>query len=68
MSTKSISKICQTSSLVGILLASVAIGQIEYGSFEFDGYEREYIVFLPENYEPGSPLVLNLHGDGMGSQ
>jgi len=54
--------------LMILMFTSVLLADIEYGGFEFDGYEREYIVFLPENFEPGLPLVFNLHGDGMGSQ
>jgi len=63
-----IPKICQNSLLVVILLTNTAFGQLEYGSFVFDGYDRDYIVFLPENYKPGLPLVLNLHGYGMDAQ
>jgi polyhydroxybutyrate depolymerase len=51
--------------LIVFLLTSVSLAQVEYGSFELDGYEREYIVFLPENFEPGLPLVFNLHGYGL---
>ena len=50
------------------VFTAVVSAEIEYGGFEFDGYEREYIVFLPENYEPGLPMVFNLHGDGMTAQ
>jgi len=34
----------------------------ETGSFEFDGKERHYNVYLPWNFQPNMPLVLNLHG------
>ncbi|MBC8376879.1 MAG: T9SS type A sorting domain-containing protein [FCB group bacterium] len=47
-----------------LLLSSILWADLEYGSFELDGYERDYIVFLPENFEPGLPLVFNLHGYG----
>ena len=35
-------------------------------TFEFEGIERDYKVFLPEGYDPGDlhPLVFNLHGLG----
>jgi len=60
----SISKIYHTTILMVtvIILASTAFGQVEYGSFVFDGYDRDYIVFLPDNFEPGLPLVFSLHG------
>ena len=52
--------------IIWILLLSFmslfCYGQIQYGEFQYDGYTRDYIVFLPENFEPNSPLVLNLHG------
>ena len=66
----SILKICHTALLVVfvLLLAGTAFGQVEYGSFVFDGHTRNYIVFLPQNYEPGVPLVLNLHGYDMTAQ
>jgi polyhydroxybutyrate depolymerase len=32
------------------------------GSFEFDGYLRNYEVFLPHNFQPNMPMVLVLHG------
>ncbi|UCE19695.1 MAG: hypothetical protein JSV84_04950, partial [Gemmatimonadota bacterium] len=32
------------------------------GSFEFDGYTREYEVYLPQNIQANMPLVLSLHG------
>jgi polyhydroxybutyrate depolymerase len=38
--------------------------QIQLGSFVFDGLNRDYIVFLPQNFQPDTdmPVVLNLHG------
>lgn len=48
--------------------ASVALKenpQFEEGSFDFDGKEREYIIFLPKSYD-GSvdyPLIIYLHSD-----
>jgi poly(3-hydroxybutyrate) depolymerase len=48
--------------LIVFLLTSVSLAQVEYGSFEHDGYLREYITYLPPGYEPGLPVVLSLHG------
>jgi polyhydroxybutyrate depolymerase len=47
-----------------ILLFSISVSyaQIETGSFEFEGLTREYIVFLPNNFQPNMPVVINLHG------
>lgn len=36
--------------------------QIEIDSFEFEGHTRDYIVFLPQNFQPNMPVVFNLHG------
>jgi polyhydroxybutyrate depolymerase len=36
------------------------------GSFVFEGRMRTYDVYLPDNYKPNMPLVLNLHGSGVG--
>ena len=56
---------CITWALMLSLMSSICLGQTEYGQFQFDGYARDHIVYLPENFEPGLPLVLNLHGYGM---
>jgi len=32
------------------------------GSFEFEGHVRNYEVFLPQNFQPDSPLIIILHG------
>jgi len=50
------------------VFAAVVSADIEYGEFQFDGYLREYIVFVPTNFEAGLPLVLNLPGYGMGAE
>ena len=44
--------------------------QIEKGSFEFDGQEREHLVFIPDNYTDAKsyPLVIFLHGYGGNGQ
>lgn len=39
----------------------VETGAIQ-GSFVHGGTKRTYIVYVPENYEAGMPLLLNLHG------
>ncbi len=40
-------------------------GEHVSGSFEFDGLNRVYKVFLRQNYKPNLPLVINLHGYGI---
>ena len=39
-------------------------GQVINGSFDFGGITRNYIVFLPQNFQPNMPVVLTLHGYG----
>jgi len=36
------------------------------GSFDFDGFNRTYRLYIPESYSPNhtAPLILNLHGYG----
>jgi len=50
--------------LFSVLLCFGLSAQTIEGSFDHDGIEREYLVHLPANYNPGDqwPLVLNLHG------
>ena len=48
--------------IVLILSQNISYAQIETGSFEFDGMNREYSVFLPQNYQPNMPVVIFLHG------
>lgn len=53
--------------LCGIMLLAVTYisdAQLQSSSFLFDGLSREYFVFLPQNFEPGMPVVINLHGSG----
>ena len=35
---------------------------LETGSFEFGGHTRDYLVYLPQNYQPNMPVVIGLHG------
>ena len=44
--------------------------QIETGSFEFEGQERTFMVFIPDNYTEGGnyPLVIYLHSYGWNPQ
>lgn len=39
-------------------------------TFNFDGYDRDYILYVPEIYDGNSavPLVINLHGYGSNAQ
>ena len=32
------------------------------GSFNFDGYTREYEVYLPQDYQSNMPMVVAIHG------
>ncbi len=60
-------RILTTGRLFCLLLAglfSFANAQTETGSFTFDGRDRDYMVFLPQNFEANMPVVFNLHGYG----
>jgi poly(3-hydroxybutyrate) depolymerase len=53
--------------IVGILLLTMACisnAQLQTNRIVFDGLLREYFVFLPQNFEPDMPVVINLHGSG----
>jgi len=41
---------------------SILFAQGHPGSFEFEGKDRNYEVFLPQNFEPNMPLVVSIHG------
>jgi polyhydroxybutyrate depolymerase len=43
-------------------LSPSGFAQTSNGSFVFEGQIRNYIVFLPQNFHPHMPVVLNLHG------
>ena len=49
-----------------IFAPAILKAQIEYHTFEYDGYIRKYWVFLPQDYNNASnyPVVFNLHGYG----
>ncbi|NOX65958.1 MAG: T9SS type A sorting domain-containing protein [Chlorobi bacterium] len=47
-----------------LLSLNVIFAQIEENSFDFDGKTRQYSVFLPQNYQPNMPVVINLHAWG----
>ena len=66
--TKTIKSAIQCILILIILIFSqnISYAQIETGSFEFDGINREYSVFLPQNYQPNMPVVIYLHGLGQG--
>ncbi|MBT7686783.1 MAG: T9SS type A sorting domain-containing protein [Candidatus Marinimicrobia bacterium] len=51
-----------------ILFTTAILADVEYGGFELDGYERDYIVYLPAEFVPGLPLVFSLTGYGMTAQ
>ncbi|MHA2055656.1 MAG: PHB depolymerase family esterase, partial [Candidatus Hodarchaeales archaeon] len=59
---------CILTFMVLIFAQNSSYAQIELGSFEFDGNTRNYSVFLPQNYQPNMPVVINVHGFGQSSQ
>ena len=54
--------------IVIIFAQNISYAQIYPGSFEFEGHTRNYSVFLPQNFEPNMPVVLNLPGGGVSIQ
>jgi polyhydroxybutyrate depolymerase len=42
--------------------------QLQTSSFEFEGRNRYYKVFLPQNFQPNMPVVFNLHGYTLNAQ
>lgn len=52
--------------LVLFLVSTLAAAaqDMEYKTISFDGTEREYYLFVPENMDPAKPLVVMLHGYG----
>jgi len=63
---------CSQIALLIILLFMpiFSFAQTETGSFEFEGIRRDYIVFLPQNYDGVAkmPVVFNLHGYTLNAQ
>ena len=63
---------CSQIALLIILLFMpvFSFAQTETGSFEFEGIRRDYIVFLPQNYDgvDKMPVVFNLHGYTLNAQ
>lgn len=47
------------------LIPAILPAQVITGNFEFEGKMRNYVVFLPQDYDSVSnmPLVINLHGN-----
>jgi len=39
----------------------------KYYSFEFEGRQREYVVYLPQEFQPNLPVVFGFHGYRQGS-
>jgi len=49
--------------LIIILSFSILYSQtIVYDGFKFEDVDRDYIVFLPQNFGPDMPVVFNFHG------
>ena len=45
-----------------MMIPTPCFTQDDVGTFDYDGIERLYHVYLPEDYQPNMPLVLVLHG------
>ena len=45
-----------------IFTQNISYAQIVEGSFEFEGIKRDYIIYLPYNFQLNMPVVFNLHG------
>ncbi len=50
-----------------LILSLLAIGLLTAqenlsGSIIHDGIERDYLLYIPDSYEVGNPLILNFHG------
>ena len=63
-STIQLHRIIVTGGILIILFLSMKFSQAQIDTlqFEFEGLDRDYIVFLPQNYQPNMPVVFNLHG------
>ena len=69
-------KILQSLNLIAVIITillivpKLSLAQIEQGNFEFEGVNRTYMVFLPENYSGTTdfPLVIFLHPYGFTAQ
>jgi polyhydroxybutyrate depolymerase len=48
--------------VISLSVQTFSYAQIDSSSFVYDGLTRNYIVFLPQNYQPNMPVVFNLHG------
>ena len=64
--------ICTRATLLSIflLIPIISLAQIQTASFVFEGNLRDYIVFLPQNYDGLTklPVVFNLHGITLSAQ
>ena len=56
--------------LIQFLYSIASLAQVQTGSFVFEGILRDYIVFLPQNYNGITklPVVFNLHGITLSAQ
>ena len=48
--------------VIHALLLVHTVSQAQVQSFEFEGRTRTYDVFLPQDFQPDMPVILNLHG------
>ena len=49
-------------SILVFTVACISNAQDYIGSFEFDGYERQYEVYLPQDFQANMPLIVSIHG------
>ena len=56
------SKRCLLPRILGLLLTMVSCVVMAQETFFHDGLDRSYFLELPDNIEPGAPLVIVLHG------
>jgi len=48
--------------IIILFICSISYTQDYTGNFKFDDIIRRFEVYLPQNFEPNMPLVINLHG------
>jgi len=49
-------------SILIVTMACISRAQDYIGSFEFDGHERKYEVYLPQDFQAKMPLIVSIHG------
>ncbi|UCH14594.1 MAG: T9SS type A sorting domain-containing protein [Bacteroidales bacterium] len=49
-------------SILVLTMAYFSNAQMQTGNFKFEGRNRNYEVYLPQNFKPDMPLIIALHG------